>query len=61
MAILASDWVEGDQNNGDAHNKLSEFNFVVLVELRYVNDTSSLEQIIIKQHGLKGSRLQKVK
>ena len=57
MAILASDWVEGDQNNGDAHNKLSQFNFVFLVELRYVNDASSLEQIIIKQHGLKGKQI----
>ena len=57
MAILASDWVEGDQNNGSTSSKLSQFDFVFLVELRYVNDNSSLAQIIIKQHGLKGKQI----
>ena len=57
MAILASDWAEGDQSNDDTSNKLSQFNFVFLVELRYVNDNSSLAQVIIKQHGLKGKQI----
>ena len=34
-------------------NKFSQFNFVFLIELCHVNDNSTLEQIIIKQHWLK--------
>ena len=48
MAILASDWVEGTSP------QLEQFEFVFLVALRSVDDNSSLEKIIIKQHGLGG-------
>ena len=54
MAILASDWVEGDNQDARENSMLDQFDFVFLIELRYVNNNSSLEQIIIKQHGLKG-------
>ena len=53
MAMLASDWngpgIPGTSANG---NQLNQFDFVFFIELRYVNDNSSLERIIIKQHGL---------
>ena len=54
MAMLASDWIDKCEGSGKTETKLSQFDLVFLVELRYVNDNSSLEQIIIKQHGLKG-------
>ena len=57
MAIVASDWVEGDQSNGDTNNKLSQFDFVFLIELCYVNDNSSLATVIIKQHGMKNKNV----
>ena len=56
MAILASD-CSGDQNNGDTNNKLRQFSFVFLIELRYVNDNCSLANIIIKQHGMKSKNV----
>ena len=52
MAILASDWVEGS-----AESKLSQFAFTFLISLCHVNDNSMLQQIIIKQHGLKGKNI----
>ena len=54
MAMLAVDWVDKDESSGSTKTKLSEFDLVFLIELRYVNNNCSLEQIIIKQHGLKG-------
>ena len=53
MAMLALDWVN-ENDEISIKTKLSQFDLVFLIELRYVNDNSSLEQIIIKQHGLKG-------
>ena len=55
MAMLALDWV--NENEISSKTKLSRFDMVFLVELRYVNDNSSLEQIIIKQHGLKSMKV----
>ena len=54
MAMLALDWVN---ENDEIETNLSQFDLVFLIELRYVNDNSSLEQIIIKQHGLKGKNV----
>ena len=56
MAMLALDWVNENEDTS-TKTKLSRFDLVFLVELRYVNDNSSLEQIIIKQHGLKGKKV----
>ena len=63
------DWVEGKENapleagatampqevgeEADDTDELTQFSFVFFIELRRVNDNSSLEQIILKQHGLK--------
>ena len=55
MAILASDWLEGRTEGNNS--KLSDFAFVFLIELRNVNNNSTLEQIIIKQHGLKSKNI----
>ena len=57
MAMLALDWVNENDDSDSTENKLHQFDLVFLVELRYVNDNSSLEQIIIKQHGLKGKKI----
>ena len=54
MAMLALDWIDKDEGSA---SKLSQFDLVFLVELRYVNDNSSLEKIIIKQHGLKWKKV----
>ena len=53
MSMLALDWVNENEEIS-IKTKLSRFDMVFLIELRYVNDNSSLEKIIIKQHGLKG-------
>ena len=52
MAIFASDWVEGTSP------ELEQFDFVFLVALRSVDDNSSLEKIITKQHGLGGKDIE---
>ena len=52
MAILASDWVEGTSP------QLEQFDYVFFVALRSVDDNSSLEKIIIKQHGLGGKDIE---
>ena len=52
MAILVSDWVEGTSP------QLEQFDYVFLVALRSVDDNSSLEKIIIKQHGLGGKDIE---
>ena len=52
IAILASDWVEGS-----SESKLNQFVFTFLIQLHHVNDNSTLEQIIIKQHGLTGKKI----
>ena len=57
MAMPALDWVDENDDSDSTENKLHQFDLVFLVELRYVNDNSSLEQIIIKQHGLKGKKI----
>ena len=54
MAMLASDWEEGTT---DAESKLSQFAFTLLIELRKVNDNSTLEKIILKQHGLMAKKI----
>ena len=56
MAMLAEDWVNGNEGS-TMKTKLSQFDLVFLLELRYVNDNSSLEQIIMKQHGLTGKNV----
>ena len=54
--MVAQDWV--NENEGRSmKTKLSQFDLVFLIELRYVNDNSSLEQIIMKQHHLKGEKV----
>ena len=53
MEILASDWASSP-NQLSTNHKLNQFDFLFLIELGYVNDNSSLEKIIIKQHGLNG-------
>ena len=54
--MVAQDWV--NENEGRSmKTKLSQFDLVFLIELRYVNDNSSLEQIIMKQHDLKGEKV----
>ena len=53
MRILASDWASSENQSNRCH-RLDQFNFIFLIELGYVNDNSSLEKIIIKQHGLRG-------
>ena len=69
MAMMCMDWVERKGNasleagatamsqevgeEADDTDELSQFGFVFFIELRRVNDNSSLEQIILKQHGLK--------
>ena len=56
MAMLAQDWV--NENEGSSmKTKLSQFDMVFLIELRYVNNNCSLEQIIMKQHGLTGKKV----
>ena len=55
MAMLALDWISENEDSSHIKTRLSQFSLVFLVELRYVNDNSSLEQIVIKQHGLKGN------
>ena len=52
MAILASDWAEGS-----TESNLSQFHFIFLILLRHVNDNSTLEQIVIKQHGLRAKNI----
>ena len=56
MAMLALDWVSENEGNS-MQTKLSQFDLVFLIELRYVNNNSSLEQIIMKQHGLTGKKV----
>ena len=53
MAMLASDWAQPEQTelSGDI-TRLKSFDFVFLIQLCHVNDNSSLEKIILKQHGL---------
>ena len=56
MAMLAQDWVS--ENEGcSTKTKLSQFDLVFLIELRYVNNNFSLEQTIMKQHGLTGKKV----
>ena len=59
--MLASDWVESKAPNTQQlswdKRLLSHFDFVFFIELRYVNDSSTLEQLIIKQHGLTGKNI----
>ena len=53
IAMLASDWANlEDAEEAKESSCLNQFDFVFLIELRYVNDNSSLENVIIKQHGL---------
>ena len=55
MTMLASDWCEsGAQEVSHGSQQLDQFDYLFFIELRYVNDNSSLERIIIKQHGLQG-------
>ena len=55
MAVLASDWSESPVGETSlSGNQLDQFEYVFFIELRYVDDNSSLERIIIKQHGLQG-------
>ena len=56
MAMLTQDWVSEDESNS-MKTKLSQFDLVFLIELRYVNNNFSLEQIIMKQHGLVGKKV----
>ena len=56
MAMLALDWVSENEGNS-MKTKLSQFDLVFLIKLRYVNNNSSLEQIIMKQHGLTGKKV----
>ena len=56
MAMLALDWV-GENEGNSMKTKLSQFDLVFLIELRNVNNNSSLEQIIMKQHGLTGKKV----
>ncbi len=48
---------EGDIKGGNAAQTLQSFDLAFLVELRNVNDNSSLEKILIKQHGLTNRRI----
>ena len=57
MAMLALDWVNENEDSGNMKTKLSQFDLVFLIELRNVNDNLSLEQNIIKQHGLKWKKI----
>ena len=54
MAMLASDWAQPEQTEISGHDitRLKSFDFVFLIQLCHVNDNSSLEKIILKQHGL---------
>ena len=56
MAMLAQDWVSEDEGRS-MKTKLSQFDLVFFIELRYVNNNSSLEQMIMKQHGLVGKKV----
>ena len=52
MAMLASDWANLEaEKEATESGSLNQFDFVFFIELRYVDDNSSLENIIIKQHG----------
>ena len=55
MAMLASDWANLPHEKGvesTNENPIGKFDFVFLIELGHVKDNSSLEKIIIQQHGL---------
>ena len=54
--MLAQDWVD-EKEGSSMKTKLSQFDLVFLVKLCYVNDNSSLEQIIIKQHDLEVTKI----
>ena len=47
LAMLCFDWVEGDITG----TGLEKFDFVFLIELRYVNSNIPIEDVIMKQHG----------
>ena len=48
--MLALDWANSELS--PSADTLCQFDFVFFIELRYANDNSSIENIIIKQHGL---------
>ena len=55
--MLALDWVDERNETDQCKHSIGQFDFCFLIELRYVNDNSSLAQIIIKQHGMKNKNV----
>ena len=54
MQKIVVDWAQGPEstNPGQSSQVLWEFDFVFLIQLKYIDSNDPLEKIIIQQHGL---------